>query len=58
MKAKTRRGTVRRSVAGIRANPERAEERLAEKFDVSYRAWCQRRGLPAWDCAPNMRRSE
>ena len=52
------RARARRAVAGVRDSVEKQEAQLAEKFDKSYRAWCQRRGLPMWDASPNMRRND
>lgn len=48
---------VRRRVIGVRDSIHRQEERLAEKFGESYKAWCKRRGIPDWDSSPNMRRN-
>lgn len=42
------RTAMRRSTSGVRT-PRQQEERLAEKWDVAYKAWLKRRGLPEFD---------
>ena len=42
------RTAMRRSTSGVRT-PRQQEERLAHKFDLYYKAWIKRRGLPQYD---------
>lgn len=42
------RTAMRRSTSGVKT-PRQQEERLAEKWDASYKAWIKRLVLPAYD---------